>query len=111
MNEHRPKLTRTTLEVLDALISAGEELYGLKIAQATGMLTGTVYPILARLEQYGWVTSRWEADDPAGSPHDKGPRRKFYRLTPTGLQEARSALDARDQAQARARTRRTAYGF
>jgi DNA-binding PadR family transcriptional regulator len=111
VNDRKPKLTRTTLEVLEILMTGDEELYGLKIAQAAGLMTGTVYPILARLERYGWVTSAWEAGEPAESPHDKGPRRKFYRLTPTGLQEVRPALDARDEARAHARQKRTAYGF
>jgi len=82
--------TDATLEVLEFLVHAGtdEELYGWKITQAIGRPTGTVYPILARLEQTGWLESRWESDE----PDSRGPRRRFYRLTPTGLAEARDAL-------------------
>ncbi|MEH6373574.1 PadR family transcriptional regulator [Streptomyces sp. KLMMK] len=93
-----PKMTRTTLDVLSVLVTQDQELYGLKIAQATGVLTGTIYPILARLEQAGWVTSEWESGE---EPDSRGPRRRFYRLTPNGLQRAQSALQ-------RAASRRTA---
>jgi len=65
-----------------------EELYGLKIARKAGRKTGSVYPILARLEAEGWVESRWERDD----RDDRGPRRRFYRLSPDGLTAARALL-------------------
>ncbi len=65
-----------------------EELYGLKIARNAGRKTGSVYPILARLEAEGWVESRWERDD----RDDRGPRRRFYRLSLSGLTAARDLL-------------------
>jgi hypothetical protein len=34
--------------------------YGLDLARETGLKTGTPHPILARLQQAGWVTSSWE---------------------------------------------------
>jgi hypothetical protein len=38
-----------------------QEMYGLQIGADTGLPSGTIHPILARLEnEYGWVTSRWE---------------------------------------------------
>lgn len=37
------------------------DLYGLQIGDAAGLPSGTVHPILARLEGAGWVESRWEA--------------------------------------------------
>jgi PadR family transcriptional regulator PadR len=96
-----PKMTATTLGVLSVLLSGDEQLYGLKIAQETGLLTGTVYPILARLEQAGWVTSAWEeGDEPASH---RGPRRRFYTLTPTGRQRAEAAIKARHARSPRAR--------
>jgi PadR family transcriptional regulator PadR len=105
---HRPKMTRPTLEVLAVLlINPSEPVYGLQIAEATALKTGTVYPILARLEQAGWLTSEWEASDTDA----KGPRKKFYRLTPTGLMEAQQAIDDRDAAVAHAKVKRTALGF
>ncbi len=35
-----------------------QELYGVEIGQAAGLPSGTVHPILARLETVGWLTSR-----------------------------------------------------
>lgn len=68
--------------------------YGLEICQAAGLPSGTVHPILARLEQCGWVGSQWEDIDP--SEHGR-PRRRYYRLDPDSIAAVRSAL-------ARART-------
>ena len=65
-----------------------EELYGLRIAQNAGRKAGSVYPILARLEVAGWVESCWERDERA----ERGPRRRFYRLSPDGLAAARVLL-------------------
>ncbi|MEU6240846.1 MULTISPECIES: helix-turn-helix transcriptional regulator [unclassified Streptomyces] len=96
-----PRMTKATLEVLDVLYQGPEKLYGLKIAQGTGLMTGTVYPILARLENIGWVTSVWEQDE---GPDVRGARRRFYQLTPMGREHARAAL--RERA---ARESRTAH--
>jgi PadR family transcriptional regulator PadR len=38
---------------------------------------GTLYPLLYRLEEQGWVTTGWET-------RDRGTPRKYYRLTPAG---------------------------
>jgi PadR family transcriptional regulator, regulatory protein PadR len=82
------RVTSATLDVLEALMGPDEELYGLKIAQNAGRKTGSVYPILARLEADGWVESRWERDE----RDDRGPRRRYYRLNPDGLTAARALL-------------------
>ena len=82
------RVTPATLDVLEALIGPDSELYGLKIARNAGRKTGSVYPILARLEEAGWVESSWERDD----RDSRGPRRRFYRLSSTGLNAARTLL-------------------
>ncbi|APZ33070.1 hypothetical protein BOH66_01215 [Microbacterium aurum] len=56
--------------------------YGLEIAQEltdAGLIagTGTIYPVLSRLEATGLVVSRWSVED------DSRPRR-FYALTDEG---------------------------
>jgi PadR family transcriptional regulator, regulatory protein PadR len=52
-------------------------------------MPGTAYPILLRLENEGWVTSRWEDID----PHvEKRPRRRYYRLTASGAVQASTAV-------------------
>ena len=85
-----PRMTITTQLVLAALLDdPGRELYGIEIGQAAGLRSGTVHPILARLEGVGWVESRWEDVDPADAGR---PARRYYRLTPSGLQRAHDAL-------------------
>jgi PadR family transcriptional regulator, regulatory protein PadR len=65
------------------------EHYGLEVAREAGLLSGSVYPILARLEQAGWVSSAWEDIDPVAE--GRRPRR-YYRLTGEGIKGARAAL-------------------
>ncbi|WP_033227390.1 PadR family transcriptional regulator, partial [Streptomyces virginiae] len=62
---------------------------GLPVADAADLPGGTIYPILIRLEQCGWLVSRWEDID----PQEEGrPRRRFYRLSERGAQSASAAL-------------------
>ena len=50
---------------------------------------GTLYPILLRLESAGWFVSRWENIDPSAVGR---PRKRFYRLTASGLAQASAAF-------------------
>jgi PadR family transcriptional regulator PadR len=67
------------------LENPSEELSGADVLQRCQLASGTLYPILFRLESAGWFVSRWESIDPASAGR---PRRRFYRLTPTGLKRA-----------------------
>jgi DNA-binding PadR family transcriptional regulator len=85
-------MTIPTQLVLEALLADPErELYGVEIGDRAQLRSGTVHPILARLEGIGWLDSRWEDVDPqvAGRP-----ARRYYRLTADGVHAARSALAA-----------------
>jgi DNA-binding PadR family transcriptional regulator len=85
-----PKMTLPTQLVLRALLEhPARELYGLQISQAAGLATGTIHPILARLEGLGWLESRWEDIDPS---REGRPRRRYYRLSSDGAERARQAL-------------------
>jgi DNA-binding PadR family transcriptional regulator len=76
--------------VLRALLADPDaELYGVEIGDAAGLPSGTVHPILARLEGLRWVQSRWEDIDPK---LEGRPARRYYRLTDAGAQQARTAL-------------------
>jgi PadR family transcriptional regulator PadR len=101
--EYPFRITDATVDVLQVLLSDGQDLYGLKIAKMIGRPTGSVAPILMRLEGCGWVTSEWEADSDRG-----GPRRRFYRLHPDCLAEARELVATRSS---RHRRRGMAPGF
>lgn len=85
-----PRMTIPTQAVLQALLEHPSQVsYGLGIGTATGLPSGTVHPILARLEGVGWVESDWEDIDPTVAGR---PRRRYYRLTGDGLMAARHAL-------------------
>jgi PadR family transcriptional regulator, regulatory protein PadR len=84
------RLTVQVLLVLQALLrEPGREMYGLELSEETGLLPGTAYPILLRLENEGWVTSRWEDVDPRA---EKRPARRYYRLTASGAVQASAAV-------------------
>jgi PadR family transcriptional regulator PadR len=86
----QPRMTTQTLKVLGALMSrTQDEISGAEIARSTKLASGTLYPILLRLEEAGWVESRWETE----APQELGrPRRRFYQVTGVGLRKARSAF-------------------
>ncbi len=85
-----PRMTLPTQLVLHALLTdADREQYGAELGAAAGLPSGTIHPILARLEGVGWVASRWEDVD----PHLAGrPPRRYYRLTGVGISHAQAAL-------------------
>ena len=75
------------LQVL--LADPDEERYGYEIGESAGLRSGTVHPILARLEGAGWVRSRWEDVDTRTAGR---PARRYYRLTPGGVLAAPEVL-------------------
>jgi PadR family transcriptional regulator len=84
------RLTQRGLGVLRFLLEApSRHRSGAEIGRATKTGSGTLYPLLARLEAAGWLASEWEAID----PHQAGrPRRRLYRLTGEGQRNAHAAL-------------------
>jgi PadR family transcriptional regulator PadR len=75
------KHSQQTRAVLAELASErSRDRYGYELAQATGLASGTLYPILMRLEERGFLEARWELSD--GRP------RHVYRLTGAGLEAA-----------------------
>ena len=83
-------MTLPTQLVLRALLDEpGLERYGLEIGETAGLPSGTIHPILARLERLGWVESRWEDVDPSRAGR---PARRYYRLTTDGVELARDGL-------------------
>ena len=78
-----PQLTPQTIRVLTAIYNEAG-LAGADICKQTGLPSGTVYPILSRLEEAGWLQSRWETGDPSELGR---PRRRFYTVTAEGARE------------------------
>jgi len=86
------KLSTETREVLIVLLDAPrEEAYGFELTRAAGLASGTVYPILRRLEGMGWVTSHWETINESRAGRR---RRRYYHLTDEGLVKAQMAVAA-----------------
>jgi PadR family transcriptional regulator PadR len=88
------RITGPLLDVLELLVHAAEEgteLHGWAIKSSIRRSGATVYGILDRLEDAGWVIGHWEQRNP-----DPGkPPRRRYRLTPTGFPAARRLLAQR----------------
>jgi PadR family transcriptional regulator PadR len=88
-------VTGATLDVLQVLLQATELTWGLQIIAVAKRPAGSVYPILARLEDRGWLTSAWEEGD------RRGPRRRLYALTDEARPAARALLAERRAANGR----------
>ena len=86
-----PQITRETERVLAAFLRDPERpRYGLEVMKEAGLASGTVYPILARLEAAGWLQSEWEQIDPVAE--GRRPRR-YYLLTAEGARVARRSVE------------------
>lgn len=76
------RLSHSGLLVLKACLDrSSSSLYGYELMQITGLASGTLYPILMRFEQAGWLSSSWEKADPK---EEGRPRRRLYRITRAG---------------------------
>lgn len=82
------ELKRGTIELVLLTLLADRERYGYEIVAAIeewsgGRLEvrdGTLYPVLYRLEEAGFIRPRWETPE-------RGVPRKYYRITPAGKEE------------------------
>ncbi|MEQ9400521.1 MAG: PadR family transcriptional regulator [Longimicrobiales bacterium] len=85
------RLTHATALTLQALASGA--CHGFQIMDMTDLKSGTVYPVLRRLEREGAVESTWEDEDAARAAGRR--RRRVYALTRRGAvlaEEARQRL-------------------
>lgn len=73
-------LSTSALAVLGAVSRVVR--YGFDIMDATNLPSGTVYPVLGRLERDGYVRSKWEAQSLA--QREKRPPRRYYEITASG---------------------------
>lgn len=83
------RLSFTAFSVLYAL-SNGHR-YGFDIMDATGLPSGTVYPVLSRLERDGLVGSSWE--DEAVAMSEGRPARRYYEMTGDGSAALSNAVE------------------
>ncbi|MBB5077511.1 PadR family transcriptional regulator [Nonomuraea endophytica] len=84
------RLTTTVATVLRIFLEdVSEPRYGFELMKHAKVQSGTLYPILARLEAAGWIEGRREVVD---ARHEGRPPRRLYLLTGGGATAARQAL-------------------
>ena len=89
----RLRLSRQTLAILEALLARPSHWHhGYAISRQTSVPSGTLYPILMRLDKLGWLETRWEDAIPRGRPP-----RHLYRLAGNGREWAREELRSAQQ--------------
>lgn len=91
----RLRISPQTFAVLESLLERPTHWrHGYSLSQQTGLPSGTLYPILMRLEKLAWLETRWEEPGNLGRPP-----RHLYRLTGQGrawaMEELRAAEPVR----------------
>ena len=82
-----PRISPETLLVLEGFMDRPTEWrYGYELSRQTGLKSGTLYPILMRLEKYSMLEACWVTTE------EGVPLRHTYRLTSDGLELARTKL-------------------
>lgn len=71
--------------LLQELASPWSWRHGYDLARVTGLKSGTLYPLLMRLNAEGLLEAEWRS-----SPEPGRPPRHVYRLSETGLRFARA---------------------
>ena len=93
-----------TVSVLTALSADPSRWrYGYELGAEVGLRSGSLYPILMRLEDRGLLEASWEQTTPGKPP------RHLYRLTADGLVEVAALAPVRGTGRARV-TRRELRG-
>jgi len=82
-------MTYPTALVLQALARGYH--HGFDVMDATGLPSGTVYPILRRLDREGLLRSAWEKQ--ATAERDGRPPRRYYSITAAGQAMLDEALE------------------
>jgi PadR family transcriptional regulator, regulatory protein PadR len=88
VTEPRTTILQGTLDLLILKALAAGELHGLGVSRRVEQITGGTYrvqpgslfPALHRLEEAGWLTSRWHSSE-------NNRRAKFYALTKAGRKQ------------------------
>jgi PadR family transcriptional regulator, regulatory protein PadR len=84
------RITGTVAKVLRQFLDDPKEpQYGFDLMRATKLPSGTLYPILARLQRAGWISCSQEDIDPAAAGR---PRRRLYVISSDAVEPARIQL-------------------
>jgi PadR family transcriptional regulator PadR len=85
-------VTPRMADVLKVFLEDAEQpRYGFELMRLTGQPSGTLYPILAKLERAGWLVGGKEDIDASTAGR---PPRRFYRIEGTAVEAARVELAA-----------------
>ena len=90
MRRSRKHSEQTRAVLAELATEPSRDRYGYELAQATRLASGTLYPILMRLEGRGLLDARWDLSD--GRP------RHVYRLTEAGLVAAAATAEEAETA-------------
>jgi PadR family transcriptional regulator, regulatory protein PadR len=88
--DRRAQWLRGVLDLCVLAKLATGESYGYELSQSLQVAGlgpiqgGTLYPVLLRLQRSGLVAAHWREGD-------SGPARKYYRITPAGVDTLRAA--------------------
>ena len=81
--------SKQMLALLEALSARPQQWrHGYEMMKETGLRSGTLYPLLMRMTDKGFVEAEWREPAQTGRP-----ARHAYRLTPAGLALARAAAE------------------
>jgi DNA-binding PadR family transcriptional regulator len=89
------RITHATALILQALTSGHR--HGFQVMEVSGLPSGTVYPVLRRLEREGAVESEWE-DDATAQAGGRRPRRVYTLTSPGRLLAERARARLADTA-------------
>ena len=87
----RPNMSKQTRLLLEMMLEDPLAWrHGYQISKDTGLKAGTLYPLLMRLGDLGYLASKWQAPEEPGRPP-----RHIYRLTGAGIELAREVATSR----------------
>lgn len=83
-----------TLNLLGSLMDQPRKWHhGYELSKATELMSGTLYPILMRLSERGFLEHKWLPSRDSGRPP-----RHVYRLTARGVAHAKEQFDVAEEA-------------
>ena len=100
MGKRDIQLKKGVIDILILKLLSREKMYGYRLLQELDnksngvfkMKEGTLYPVLYRLEDEGFITSLWEEPDRDISGKRSVPR-KYYKITKNGKDELRNLIN------------------
>ncbi len=96
MSELEKQLKKGVISIIVLTLIKQNDLYGYDVLKQMEIESdgyfklkeGTVYPVLYRLEDYGYIESYWQRPET-----DRGVPRKYYRITDSGKRALKSYQD------------------